>query len=265
MLFVLPFLEEQALFDKFDLSTGKTIFNQPQDPQAAVVASLICPSDSGSGGRFFRHAQWTDSKPFAKGNYAAFASPIHITHLEYFPGAFGGFIPGSTTGQESRKIKDTTKTLAITEVRTRADEADQRGAWALPWSGASLVSSDIHHLGQDMPSNGLQKIRIYIPGKEEEDRRLAQTPNKQESIFDQVYSCEEIPALLERMPCEATTGGVTGYWSAAPRSMHSRGVNACFLDGHVGFLPDDVDFIAYSYMISTRDESVELNVTEHVK
>jgi prepilin-type processing-associated H-X9-DG protein len=158
-----------------------------------------------------------------------------------------------------------TKTLAVTEVRTRSNETDQRGAWALPWSGASLVSSDIHHLGNAMPGTHLDKIKIYKPGTEPVDRERAQTPNKQLGIFDQIYECDSIPALLEKMPCETSAGGVSGYWSAAPRSMHSGGVNVCFLDGHVGFMPDDVDFVAYAYMISTRDDSTELNVTEHVR
>jgi prepilin-type processing-associated H-X9-DG protein len=41
--------------------------------------------------------------------------------------------------------------------------------------------------------------------------------------------------------------------SAAPRSTHPGGVNAAFLDGHVDFLPDDVDEMVMARLISIDD------------
>ena len=49
---VLPFMEEQSLFDKFDHS--KQIVFQDQNPQATSIATLLCPSDE-AGGRFYEY------------------------------------------------------------------------------------------------------------------------------------------------------------------------------------------------------------------
>jgi prepilin-type processing-associated H-X9-DG protein len=55
------------------------------------------------------------------------------------------------------------------------------------------------------------------------------------------------------MPCNTEYGG---YISAAPRSQHVGGVNAAFLDGHVTFLPNDVDEYAMLYMVDTTDGEI---------
>jgi prepilin-type processing-associated H-X9-DG protein len=52
------------------------------------------------------------------------------------------------------------------------------------------------------------------------------------------------------MPCNSS---VDGYISAAPRSQHGPGANVAFLDGHVAFLPNDVDEYAMMYMVNTAD------------
>jgi hypothetical protein len=207
----------------------------------------------------------TEGKNFAKGNYAGFPSPIHITHLEYFPGALGGFKPGSKLGQKSRRVQDTTKTLLASEVRTRADLQDQRGAWALPWSGASLISPDVHQTS--MPSVGLHAyLKIpYDPGASPEDDENAQTPNKQIHIFDVVYSCQVAASLLDKMPCSQYGGANGGFWSAAPRSLHAGGVNVVCLDGHVGFVADEIHWRIFAYLVSTRDTSSGINIDEYVQ
>ena len=50
-------------------------------------------------------------------------------------------------GQPLSRVKDgLSKTLMISEVRTRANPLDQRGAWALPWTGSSMLAVDVHPL-----------------------------------------------------------------------------------------------------------------------
>jgi prepilin-type processing-associated H-X9-DG protein len=62
-------------------------------------------------------------------------------------------------------------------------------------------------------------------------------------------------AQFEEMPCNEAWS-VPGYISAAPRSRHVGGVNTAFLDGHVGFLPNDVDEYAMLWMTSTNDGEI---------
>ncbi len=69
-----------------------------------------------------------------------------------------------------------------------------------------------------------------------------------------LYECPELAdAQFEAMPCNEQ---FYGYISAAPRSMHVGGVNVAFLDGHVTFLPNEIDELTMHYLISVADGEV---------
>ena len=88
---------------------------------------------------------------------------------------------------------------------------------------------------------------------EQEDR--SQTPNQQR-FFDVILACAQqdaVESLLERMPC-ANYAGDNRFWSAAPRSLHPGGVFVVFLDGHVVFLRDEVDYATFALMVHTDDQ-----------
>jgi prepilin-type processing-associated H-X9-DG protein len=140
-----------------------------------------------------------------------------------------------------------------------------RGAWALPWSGATLMSMDMH------PANpaGTENCAPYACQiiaqlhSESPNRTLlpayapwvgsvgySQPPNGR--LPDVLYECpDSADAQLERMPCYEFAK--VSYMSAAPRSNHLGGVNAAYLDGHVEFLPDDIDEMTMALLISTND------------
>ena len=61
-------------------------------------------------------------------------------------------------------------------------------------------------------------------------------------------------AQFEDMPCaEWSRESANYYLSAAPRSRHFGGVVAAAMDGHVQFLPDDIDDILMALLISIND------------
>ncbi|MEM8681651.1 MAG: DUF1559 domain-containing protein, partial [Planctomycetota bacterium] len=242
LVLVLPFIEEQTLYDRFDLR--KTIFEQTLLPQSQHIATLICPADS-AGDRFLQDPELTQDLPFAKANVAAYASPVHVGHLEHIPGALGGFTPGESDGQSLRRLTDgTTHTIMVTEVRTRDEPSDQRGAWALPWAGATLLGLDVHHDTSQCPLDGsiLRDISLvdpYCANPSPYYAGVAQLPNRPPSPgqSDILYKCnnpEEAARL--NMPCR-----VLSYLSVSPRSSHVGGVNACMVDGRVTFISDEVD------------------------
>jgi prepilin-type N-terminal cleavage/methylation domain-containing protein/prepilin-type processing-associated H-X9-DG protein len=240
IVLVLPFAEEQSLYDQFDFSTWA--FSQPREPQAHSIGTLLCPSDSAEN-RIFRSSAWTLDKVFAKGNYAAYVSPFHVDLQTMFPGALAGW------GQKLKKITDgTSKTIMLSEVRTRANERDQRGAWALPWTGATLLAFDVHH---DFAAGG-----AFSPLTQYTD--FSQRPNHLGPNLDVLYDCPEpADAQLEGMPCATYFPGTTFFYlSAAPRSRHPGGVNAVAMDGHVRFLPNDIDPLAMAYLVSINDQQV---------
>ena len=118
---ILPFMEDSPLYKQFDFK--KTVFDQSGNPQAAQLESLMCPTDAAQG-RFFSDSRLTNGKRFGKGNYAAFVSPYHTDLQLEFPGAL------IATGQAAKKVHDgLSRTMMLTEVRTRRHEQDQRGAW----------------------------------------------------------------------------------------------------------------------------------------
>ncbi len=262
---VLPHLEEQVLYDRFDIT--RSIFEQPRAPQEEHVATYTCPSDS-AGDRYFQHQELTRDVRFSKGNYVAYVSPFHIDAQIWYPGALGG---GRWSGKGSRasdvhqgqrlnRVTDgLSKTIAVSEVRTRANERDQRGAWALPWAGAGLLALDVHPVLRRIKLRPEMKIH-YIPNLAAAS--IAQLPNSADAM-DILYDCEQPgEAELRGMPCATwskpgSRAGV-GYLSAAPRSQHAGGVVAAALDGHVRFVADDVDTALMSYMISVNDGQSKL-------
>lgn len=267
---LLPYMEETALADRFDLGVRMT--EQAGDPQATAVATLTCPSDD-SAGRFFRDAEFTGGKYFAKGNYAAYTSPTHTDLQLLYPGSF------LVDGLSIRRVIDgLSNTIALAEIRTLASESDERGAWALAWNGASLLAMDMHH--SSSAAGGLT-AEYYIDVTK---THLSQVPNHvdpealkadftRQAIGDVTVRCPPDQTSAERlslaeqgMPCYPWIGrdadvtsnlvGLAGYLSAAPRSLHPGGVNAAFLDGRVVFLADDIDPVAMALMIDIRDQTL---------
>lgn len=237
VVLVLPFLEEQNLADQFDHSLP--VNRQPNNPQARIIPSFVCPSDQDGERKFI-----LSRREFAKGNYAAFVSPYHIDLQLEFPGALGG------GGQSLVKIVDgISKTLLASEVRTRVDERDQRGVWALPWNGASSLAIDSHHDFRFPWRGAFTPDPILLPS--------IQVPNTPQ--IETVYDCSDPrQAQLDGVPCENwTPNGQFAYISSAPRSQHPGGVNAVFLDRHVTFLTNDIDPYIFALLVSIQDRKSE--------
>jgi prepilin-type N-terminal cleavage/methylation domain-containing protein len=231
-MLILPQIEQQNLRDNFDTNVG--VLDQPNDPQAVQLSAYLCPSDS-SKGLFFQHPAETNNKKFARSNYAAYVSPFH-TNTTNFPGALV-----SHRDQTDGHMRDgASNIIMLSEVRTRANPLDQRGVWALPWTGSSLLAFDMHHQGAPPYT--------YHPGS------IGQTqpPNSKNANPDMLYDCPDMAqAQIEGMPCDDSDTG--NYMSAAPRSNHPGGVTAAYGDGSIHFLPDSIDEIVMAYGISIND------------
>ena len=236
---ILPQLDQATLHDRFDFDV--TVLQQSGDPQAEFPAMMLCPSDQALG-RYLVDAELTAGKRFAKANYAAYVGPFHVDNQAEFPGAIVG------NGQRLAAITDgTSSTLMLAEVRARAHEQDQRGAWALPWTGASLLAFDMHHKPD---ATTPYEPHSYTYGQ-------TQRPNTQGPTPDMIYKCED-QAGRSSIGCPAQRGGpdATSSFRRRPEALHPGGVNVAFVDGHVGFLPDDVDEIAMAFLVSANDTHV---------
>jgi prepilin-type N-terminal cleavage/methylation domain-containing protein/prepilin-type processing-associated H-X9-DG protein len=245
-MLLLPYIEESSLYSQFDLS--RNVLDQPNEPQQTFIPTYACPSDSARG-RVYADKEFTQGKKFAKGNYAAYATPFHTDLQLLYPGAL------ISTGQKLSRITDgTNRTIVFTEVRTLDDPRDERGVWALPWNAASLLALDMHH---DSGANGYFTQFAPLGSLVYQTQR----PNTLGPNADILVSCPPdllADAQVQRMPCNkwAWDLGLQGYISAAPRSNHIGGVNAAFLDGHVTFVFDDINPVTLGYLIDIRDGRV---------
>lgn len=241
IVLVLPYVEQTALHSEFDFN--QSVLNQPKEPQRNQPAQFRCPSDQ-SKGRFYQDPTFTNNKVFAKGNYAAFVSPMHVEYQHQFRAVLTSHQPHS-----HRNIANdgASNCVMLSEVRTRSHPQDQRGAWALPWTATSLLSFDMHDVSSYATGNG------YTPWS----ASLGQTqpPNNQKSNLDMLYNCvDPAEAQLRRMPCSTySTSGSMFYLSAAPRSLHPNCVNVAYADGHISTLTDNVDEFLMARLISIED------------
>lgn len=242
---LLPYMEQQSLFAEFD--RAKRVDENPSRPQLQQPAGLLCPSDNAYGRTYLASiVPGSQPVPFAKGNYAAFTSPFHTNDLDTV-GAIRLY------GQELRQVVDgTSQTVMMSEVRTRDHQNDQRGVWALPWSGATLLAFDAHPSWYPVMSMDVAKSRDMF-SFENANLGATQPPNGKNP--DVLYACPDLAGeQIEKMPC--TNNAL--YMSAAPRSNHIGGVTSVFLDGSVHFLSDDIDEATMAYLVTTIDgRSVE--------
>jgi len=260
---ILPQLEEQALYQRFFptrpiLALGGRPgqeFAKNGNPQESQLQVLLCPSD-GSRGRSFKVSVGTFSAfRFAKGNYAAYVSPVHTTCMRTMPGAminelqpFGRFTDG------------TSKTLMLAEVRTRDNERDPRGVWAAAWTGGSILAYDMHGIdpataGIDLAC-GTKRNSIYTPIVIADAPSL--TPNFPANLLNQDYIllCDDSAgANFDQMPCHDQNDGRA---AAAPRSTHPGGVNAAHVDGSGIWVNNDIDIHLMARMVSINDGQGEV-------
>jgi prepilin-type processing-associated H-X9-DG protein len=147
--------------------------------------------------------------------------------------------------------------MVCSEVRTRAQPQDQRGAWALPWTGATILSFDMHAIEEESTPNH------YVPSPS--SLGVTQPPNCKGPNVDMIHRCVDIADAQARgMPCGEYGPGGNHYLSAAPRSLHPGGVNVVFLDGHIGFISDGIDEMAMVKLVSCNDR-LPVMLSEHVQ
>ncbi len=235
VIMTLPFLEQQVLFDQFDLRQPISRSANRQ-PRGAHLELMLCPTDVGAETPF---ARTIEGDNWARGNYGANAChwhfgpgvipPNHDSYLKSKPWAWG--VMGANAALSINEITDgTTHTIMLTELRIGLDAVDRRGTWAMSAPGASSIWA---HASDD--SKGPNSC----------------TPNG-----DNVWGAKDIVAAVGRetllRECMLPPIGFDNNTQAAPRSQHPGGINVSFVDGSVSFISDFIETRVRGWNIDIR-------------
>ena len=248
VVLILPYIEQQGLFDLFDLSVPITDGVRNAEARGTKLGVMRCPSDpfgrttfNGTGITAYLGTGW------ARGCYGANAALGSMLH--YVSGCYGwdllcaagvdspGWamnmsrgIMGADTSVAISEIRDgTSNTIALVELRAGVVAIDPRGTWALPGAGVSAVWGH----GYTGDCSG---------------------PNAANINSDDTYDCTAIQNAVGSQVALAKMGMPCGhhpydFWNAqgTSRSVHSGGVNTAFADGSVHWITDFVELGRFNY------------------
>ena len=224
---VLPYIEQQNLFDRFDFSGNTRLTTQVNwEPRSQELEIMLCPSDAGSGAVFSKSESTGE---WARGNYGMNAfqfwpdtrfvkqaqgrdnsSPDMTPYLDYVIG-----MGAVNVTRSIRQITDgTTNTIMIGENRVGLSQRDRRGVWAMGMCGSNLHCRHAF--------NGVH------------------SPNSCAETGDDTYGSPDIIADVGLPTLLAECMGTDTDKSAQStvRSLHPGGVFAAFVDGSVRFVSD---------------------------
>lgn len=259
-IMILPFIEEQATFDKFDLDTPIRDWTN-RDGRSTRIPTMECPSDSAnveiphaaSGLYNAFGSKW------ARGNYAANAMNRPLSDPERQarwwrdPQRRGVLGPDKTT-MLKELLDGTSKTIMLSEVRAGVNRRDRRGVWAMSGVGSSSLFWHGWSKGSVGSANGPND-----PSTSSDD-----IPGCLNIINDLKKSGYDSPVAFlskEKMTCRfnrAVAAPQSGQ--AGTRSQHRGGVISGFVDGSVRFIEDDIETSrtccsVWDQMILSRDGS----------
>lgn len=242
---ILPFIEEQALYQRFDLSVS------PSDTRNAAARSMplktmLCPSDVNNRNPFMG-SQGSQSIKFgdnwARGNYACnsslwFCGREGSPGNEYYSGSTdAGWadptrrgVMGINVSVKVPQITDgTTKTCLLAELRAGLTPYDSRGVWALGNAASSSLWAHGGSFGDDYG------------------------PNCMEPKADDTTNCAQIQQAFGGEAALAAKG--MGCWDCmlaanveqlgqgTARSMHLGGVFVSMVDGSVRWITDNIQVL----------------------
>ena len=188
--------EEQAIADQFKQDKNQK-FDEPENdlinagnPQSAQPGSLLCPSDNARNRMYVSTSANAYGLTFGKANYVGYVSPVHVVCMRTHPGAFI-----NETAKLSWITDGTSRTLMLTEIRTRDNQRNSRSVWAATWTGGSIIAFDMHPAnpgvtgaeggcGATPHTRNMRYIPYVYPGID------SMTPNSQPSgNTDMIHEC----------------------------------------------------------------------------
>lgn len=240
---ILPYIEQQALFDSFD-RTKYISHADNRDERGVELAAMKCPSDPFNRQKFSGTSSG-EGDNWARGNYAANGVNGRMDFIgegSAWADSRKRGVMGCNVSLDLGGIKDgTSNVMLIGEVRAGITDKDRRGVWAMGAAGAS----GLFWHGFDGDDNG---PNFFSPSSPDDD---------------DIEGCSSIPDNLkiqQRMTC---CGGCPS-WQATIRSVHEGGAYTVFGDGSVHFISNYINTsgewgttpAVWDYLIASGDGQV---------
>jgi prepilin-type N-terminal cleavage/methylation domain-containing protein/prepilin-type processing-associated H-X9-DG protein len=219
--------------------------------RAATVKTYLCPSDPNNQQPYVDNTPGVTSPletGWARGNYAAnagFDDYDHVSggvrHIAAQASPLKGLVCNgpmvANYGARFTDISDgLSNTILFNEIRAGINPLDPRGTWALGFPAASITNA-----GRDFtnptPNNNLGDASGY---------------------GDEIENCSKFRYVgigtQQQMGCTGTS-----MTSGQARSRHIGGVNSCFADGSVHFIPNSISEYTWGCLEAMADGQVLLS------
>ncbi len=232
VVLMLPFFEQKALYESNAAGINNFLPSAGVDKawrsvRTVKLKTMLCPTDLNSVKPFsLNDGDW------ARGNYAANGGPFWLSSTvdssaANVTAARGGGCFGinkSPTLQEISNADGTANTIMLHEIRQGLTDNDRRGVWAMGLGGSSVTGA-LSIGDATVPNDNLEKS-------------------------DDIENCTDVRTTLgsagtnlgqRRMGCSNDNGPNNWpNWQAQSRSLHPGGIQACFADGGVRFIPNNI-------------------------
>jgi prepilin-type N-terminal cleavage/methylation domain-containing protein len=251
VVLTLPYFEQGPLFEKNAVGIKAFLDTNGSDQTWREVRrtsvgnpiklkSMLCPTDLNTVKPFsLNGADW------GRGNYGANGGPSWLSFavngdsqaVIFGGGPFG--INKSPTLQEISNSDGTANTIMIHEIRQGLTHNDRRGVWAMGVGGSSVTGA-------------------FSQGD-------ATIPNDKNEYSDDIENCNDVRTTLNLTPVNTGLGlkrmGCSNdnlpnnwpNWQAQARSLHPGGVQVCFTDGGVRYIPDTIAQTTWQALCGRND------------
>lgn len=239
----LPYIEQQSLYDSFDMNQYISHANN-RLARGTELAFMKCPSDPNTKVKFSGTSSG-EGDNWARGCYAANG----VNGRMNFTGEGSDWadlrkrgVMGCNVSLSIGEIKDGTSNVALVgEVRAGFSDKDRRGVWAMGAAG----SSGLFWHGFDGDDNG---PNFFSPSSPDDD---------------DIEGCNQLPKELQKKNRMTCCDGCPS-WQATMRSMHEGGVYCVFADGSVHFISNFINTsgewgttpAVWDYLIASGDGQV---------
>jgi prepilin-type N-terminal cleavage/methylation domain-containing protein/prepilin-type processing-associated H-X9-DG protein len=237
-VFLLPYIEQGNLYQTYSAGIQNFMPSNGSDQswrgiRGTQLKVFQCPSDASN-----QQAFSLNGGGWARGNYAANAGNSWYNWTLGGDSEDGGALGGGGRGvrggpfginygssvSEITVQDGTANTILFNEVRVGLNQFDRRGVWAMGLGGSSITAA-------------------LATGD-------ATQPNDTNEYSDDIENCNNVRQAMGvgnsglgilRMGCSNDNlPNNWPNWQAQARSRHTNGVNACFCDGHVQFISNNI-------------------------